>query len=172
MISVSWWRRFVAAVCLLVGIGGVAQFRFHFDAASPGSMVRLGRTLPPLRVDGSGTEFDLRQVIAGRKSIIIFYSPACRICADELPALLPFPEGLRLIMVSETRLPGHGSPPLLPGAVFFYDRWNILQRSFATRALPTILFIDESGILRAGLVGSHPREVVQARLREFASAIY
>ncbi len=166
------WRRIAAAVCLLIGIGGAAQFKFHFRAAGPNSIVRLGQPLPPLPVDNSGAEFDLRQIVTGCKSVIVFYSPACRICTEELPALQPFPEALRLVMVSESNAQGQRDSLLFPAAVSFYDRWGILTRSFAIAALPTILFVDERGILREALVGTHRRELVQTKLREFASRLY
>lgn len=166
------WRRIAATACLLIGIAGATQFKYRFGSADPHSIVRLGQPLPRLPVDNSGAECDLRQIIAGCKSVVVFYSPACRTCEEELPALQPFPEALRLVMVSESNAQGQRNSLLFPGAVSFYDRWGILTRSFAIAALPTILFVDERGILREGLVGTHPRELVQTKLREFASRLY
>ncbi len=50
----------------------------------------------------------------------------------------------------------------------FFDRNGVLARSFAMAGLPTILLVDEGGVLRDGLVGAHGRDLVQRRLREFA----
>jgi hypothetical protein len=169
--SMPSWKRIAAACCLLAGVGGAAQLKFHFDSGSDG-LVRLGRPLPSLRVDGDGGEFDLRRAVAGQRSVVVFYSATCRVCQEELPALQPFPETLRLILVNESRTPGKDVEPAVPGAASFRDHGGVLLRSFAIVVLPTILFVDEHGILREGLLGAHGREQLQRRLKEFASRSY
>ncbi len=168
---ISSRRRLAAALCLLAGIsvGALLRTWVRTGPADPHTLARIGRPLPPLIVDGSGAAVDLRKIIAGRRGVIVFYSASCRICREELPSLKPFPDELRLIMVSETRTPGDRMGSEFPDALLFYDRWNVLYRAFALAAVPTIIFIDEDGILRGGLVGSHRREVLQKKLKEFAS---
>jgi hypothetical protein len=51
----------------------------------------------------------------------------------------------------------------------YYDRDGVLKRSFAMAGLPTILFVDASGVLRDGLMGAHARDLVQRKLNEFAA---
>lgn len=166
------WRRIAATACLLMGVGGAVQFKLHFGLVGPDSIVRLGQPLPPLPVVSSGAEIDLRQMVAGRRSVVVFYSPACRACAEELPSLRPFPETLRLIIVSESSVQRPSELSLFPGTVPCYDRWGILKHSFATAVLPTILLVDERGILRDGLIGARPRELVQTKLKAFASGFH
>lgn len=169
--AVPLWRRLAAASCLAIGIGGAAYVKLHFGPAATDSLARLGRPLPSLRVDASGTAADLKDLVAGRKSVIVFYSPTCRVCRETLPALQPFPATLQLIMVSESSAEADPEALRFPGAGLYFDRWGALKRSFAVAALPTILFVDERGVLRYGMVGSYRREWVQGKLREFASRI-
>jgi hypothetical protein len=166
--AVPLLRRLAAASCLVIGIGGAAYMKLHFGPADLRSIARLGEPLPSLTVDASGISADLRRLSAGRKTIIVFYSPTCRICKETLPALQPFPATLQLIMVSESSAGGDPEALRFPGAATYFDRWGILKHSFAIAALPTILFVDERGILRDGMVGFYPRERVQRKLIEFA----
>jgi len=166
--AIPLWRRLAAASCLVIGIGGAAYLKLHFGPADLGSIARLGEPLPSLIVDASGVSTDLRGQSAGRKRIIVFYSPTCRICKETLPALQPFPATLQLIMVSESSAGGAPETLHFPGAETYFDRRGILKHSFAIAALPTILFVDERGILRDGMVGFYQRERVQRKLIEFA----
>ena len=54
----------------------------------------------------------------------------------------------------------------------YYDRDRVFERSFSMAALPTILFVDERGVLSAALAGAHQREVVQNKLSDFARAAH
>lgn len=165
-------RRIASALCLLIGVSITAYLRIHFGSAGPHSRPRIGEPLPPLKVDASGVAVDLNKFTAAGKSVIVFYSPSCRICRETLPALRPFPSTLRLIMVSESQAREDSVTLDIPNAMFFYDRWNVLTRSFASTGLPTIVFVDEGGILRDGLVGWHELELVQRKLAEFAARRY
>jgi thiol-disulfide isomerase/thioredoxin len=169
--AVPVWRRLAAASCLVLGIGGAAYMKLHFGPAAMDSLARLGKPLPSLVVDAAGTAADLKELVAGRRSVIVFYSPTCQVCRETLPALQPFPVTLQLIMVSESSAEVDPEARRFPQASLFFDRWNVLKRSFAIAALPTILFVDERGVLRDGMVGSYRREWVQRKLTEFASRI-
>jgi thiol-disulfide isomerase/thioredoxin len=164
------WRRFSAALCLVIGTGVAVYLAkwIHFASADPQSLARLDQPLPPLVVDASGVDVDLRKFAAGIRCVIVFYSPSCHVCREILPALQPFPASLRLIMVNESTEPEDPKVTGFPGAALFHDRWRVLSRSFAMPTLPTIIFMDEEGILRDGLVGSHERRFVQQKLKEFA----
>jgi hypothetical protein len=166
-------RRVKAALFLLVG-GGIFLGIKSWTPFGPGdskTLARIGHPLPPLRVQLSGTAVDLRDITSGRRSVIVFYSPSCQTCRAELPSLRPFPESLLLVMVSES---GSAEREGLDfgDALLCYDRWGVLTRSFAAAALPTIAFVDENGILRDGLLGSHKPGLLQRKLKEFADRPY
>ena len=166
-------RRAIAVLCLVLGISAaVCLMWIHSDPAGPYSLARLDQPLPSLVVDASGVKVDLKKFAEGVRCIIVFYSPSCRICREVLPALRPFPPALRLIMVNEAPDQEGSEISGFPNAALFHDRWRALSRSFAAAALPTILFVDEDGILRDGLAGSHGREFVQQKLKEFAVHTY
>ena len=162
-------RRIASAFCLFLGLSVAVWLRIHFGSAGSQTAARLGEPMPSLTVDDSGAEVDLREFAAGTRSVIVFYSPTCSACRETLPALQPFPATLSLIMVNESRARENPEPPGIPNAAFFYDRWSVLPRSFAIARLPTIIFVDENGILRDGLVGVHVRELVQEKLKGFAA---
>jgi hypothetical protein len=113
---------------------------------------------------------DLSQVVPGRRTVIAFFSSSCRTCRVVLPELHPFPDSLRLLLVSEdaTNSTGEASGPGFEGVITFRDRRSVFVRSFPLSPLPTILFVDERGILRGGFAGVQGREQVQARLQKFA----
>jgi hypothetical protein len=120
-------------------------------------------------VDAYGNRVDLSKALAGRRSVIAFYSASCHACRVVLPELQPFPSELSLLLVSEeadsfddSGISGNGA------ALLFHDRYSAFARSFPMSPLPTILFVDERGILRAGLAGEQARHRVQTRLTEFA----
>ncbi len=166
-------RRVKAALFLLVGSGLVLSFRLWapFGSGNSKTLARVGQPLPHLRVELAGTAVDLRDVTSGKRSVIVFYSPSCQSCRAELPSLKPFPESLLLVMVSESNsAKNEGLEP--DEALLCYDRWGVLPRFFAAPALPTIAFVDEDGILRDGLLGSHEPGLLQRRLREFADRPY
>jgi len=167
-------RRLVAASCLLAGLIAVVSAKVWLGthSASPQSAARIGHNLPALPVvDASGKTVDLSKLAAGEKTVIAFYSPTCHVCEQELPELLPFPKALRLVMVSESGdLKAETAQAMgLPAAGVFYDANGVLSRSFAMAGLPTILLVDERGVLRDGLVGAHARALVQRKLAAFAT---
>ena len=167
-------RRLVSVLCLFTGMTLAGYARFFWvrgHAPTRSSIARLGRQLPALPVvDASGTEVDIGKVALGSKSIIAFYSASCHVCQAVLPELHPFPPSLRLLLVDEEAGNSIESPHGLGigRALVFQDRNNVLARSFPMSGVPTILFVDERGVLRGGLVGQHARGLVQRRLREFA----
>ncbi len=169
--KVSPWRRLVAASCLAIGIGSTAYMKSHYGPGGHDSIARLGRPLPSLVVDAGGSAIDLKTLVGGRRSVIMFYSPACRVCRETLPALQPFPASLQLILVSEAQPSAEPDASHIEGAACFFDRWEVLRRFFAIAALPTILFIDEKGILRDGMVGSYERDRVRRKLQAFAQDV-
>jgi hypothetical protein len=120
-------------------------------------------------VDGSGSVVDAGKARSGKKTIIVFYSPSCDVCHSELPNLQPRPVGLGLILINVSRVSSEEADISgLQCDAMFYDRDRVFERSFSMPALPTILFVDEQGVLIAALAGAHQRDVVQNKLSEFA----
>lgn len=169
-------RRLAFGLCLLAGVAlaGYAKFfwvRAHVPA--PSSIARLGKQLPALPVfDASGSQVDIGKIARGSKSVIAFYSGSCGVCQEVLPHLQPFPSTLRLILVDTKANRPLRSPDALRfgEALLFHDRNDVLSRSFPMSGIPTILFVDERGILRDGLVGRHALSLLQRKLKEFAES--
>ena len=160
-----------ALLIVVVAVGVALALRAHVPRRS--AAVRIGSILTALPVvDSSGSLIDAAKTGSGKKTIIIFYSPSCEICHSELPKLQPVPAGLRLVMINVS---GAFSEQANTGGLeydaMFYDRDRVFERSFPMPALPTVLFVDEQGVLIAALAGAHQREVVQRKLSEFAGAI-
>jgi hypothetical protein len=167
--TVTVMRRLIAAFGLAAAIIAAGYFLWiRLQSANPQSQVRMNRPLPPLIVSSAGSAVDLRAFAAGARRVIVFYSPACHICKEALPALQPFPSNLQLIMVRESSDSNDQDISGFPSAALFHDRWHVLSRAFSTVALPTFLFVDGSGVLRDGLVGRHERLIIQQKLKEFA----
>lgn len=130
-----------------------------------------GSRFPPLPVaDASGVVRDARTLGLGSRTVIVFFSPSCEVCKNELPKLKPFPSELGLIMVSEADSEGHDELESLglPYGTIFHDRDHVLERASPLPGLPTVFFLDEQGVLRDGLVGAHNQSVVQQKLSQFA----
>jgi thiol-disulfide isomerase/thioredoxin len=167
--GVKRMRRAIAAAGLAIACVVAGSLIWaRLQSANPQSQVRRDRPLPPLVVDSAGAAVDLSTFASGAGRVIVFYSPSCSVCKEVLPALQPFPANLRLIMVKETSDPDDLDLSSLPAAALFQDRWHVLSRAFAAVALPTLLFVDDGGVLRDGLVGRHERIFVQQKLKEFA----
>jgi hypothetical protein len=151
----------------LAGYAGATRFRAH--RRDSGSVARLGRQLPSLWVvDAWGNRVDLSKAAVGRRSVIAFYSASCRACQVVLPGLYPFPPELSLFLVSEGGDPRDDSAGSTRApALLFHDREGVFARSFPMSPLPTIVFVDERGIVRAGLAGERTRDKVQAGLKKF-----
>lgn len=167
--------RVLAATLLIVVVAAVVGLVLSLRAQVPrrSSAVRIGSILTALPVvDSSGRLVDAAKAGSGKKTIIIFYSPSCDICHSELPKLQPVPAGLGLVMINVS---GDFSEEANTGGLeydaMFYDRDRVFERSFPMPALPTVLFVDEQGVLIAALAGAHQREVVRRKLSEFAGAI-
>jgi hypothetical protein len=166
------FKRLAAALALLTGmavIGGLLlQIRAHVPRTE--SVARVGRTLPAIPIaDESGQVLDVAKVALGTKTVIVFYSTACDVCQKELPNLRPFPAALRLIMVNEGASSSEEIDRLgLPYTRHFYDRDRIFERLSLHPGLPTILLVDEQGVLRDALVGAHSADVVRERSTKFA----
>ncbi len=167
-------RRIYAALCLAAAAVAAVFLRIPLAPgfADTKLLARIGHPLPELIVENSEGAVDLGKLVSGTRSVIVFYSPSCKTCERALPALRPFPDTLRLILVNES--PGEGDEELsgFQGAARFYDRQKTLSRLFVAPTLPTILFIDESGILRDGIVGYYQRAFVQQKLENFAIHSY
>jgi len=167
-------RRIAAALCFIAAAVAVVFLRIQL---APGSidtklLARIGQPLPALIVEGSEGAADLGKLASGTKSIIVFYSPSCETCQRVLPSLQPFPAPLRLILVKELSDESCEELSGFPDAAHFCDRQKIFSKLFAAAALPTILFIDESGIIRDGLAGYYKRPYVQRKLKDFAMHSY
>ena len=166
--------RVFAATVLFVVVAVVVGVALSLRAQVPrrSSAVRIGSILPALPVvDSAGRMVDAAKTGSGKKTVIIFYSPSCDVCHGELPKLQPVPAGLGLVMIN---VGGAFSEEANTGGLrydaMFYDRDRVFERSFPMPALPTVLFVDEQGVLIAALAGPHQREVVQRKLNEFAGA--
>ncbi len=157
----------MAAIGLAVTLLAVGYFLW-IRSQSTSSLARINHPLPPLVVASSGDAVDLRVIAAGARRVIVFYSPFCQACKEVLPCLQPFPPDLRLILVNETSDPEEPEIAGLPATARLHDRWHALSHAFTVAVLPTVLFVDASGILRDGLIGRHKRVVVQEKLREFS----
>lgn len=163
------WRRLAAGFCLALVISAAVMVAIlvNHGIADQQSLARINGPLPPLMVDSSGVSVNLNQFTAKRRCVVVFYSPSCGVCREVLPALKPFPPTLQLIMISESN---QGSQ--LSGFhedAFYYDRWGSLSRFFTVPTLPVILLVDEGGIIREGLVGSHKKDWIRQKLNLFAS---
>jgi hypothetical protein len=167
-------RRLSAGLFLLASITLVGYAWFFWAGAQIPQAVAIAaidRELPPLPVvDACGERSDLRDVARGRRSIIVFYSPSCRLCRTVLPELQPFPPSLHLLLVNEgeARPAGQEHPPGFAGALHFRDPNRVLFRSFPMSALPTVLLVDERGILRDAMVGARSHGRLAGRLIAFA----
>jgi len=167
--TIKGMRRFIAALGLAAAVVAAGYFLWiRLQSANPQSQVRMNRPLPPRVVASADAAVDLRTFAAGARRVIVFYSPACHICKEVLPALQPFPSNLQLIMVRESSDLNGLDISGFPDAALFHDRWHVLSRAFTAVALPTFLFVDGSGVLRDGLVGRHERIFIQQKLKEFA----
>jgi hypothetical protein len=163
-------RRIRAALCLAAGIAGLIVFiQFFARSANLRSVVRLDQPIPSLMVEDSGVPKDLKKHIKGKRCVLVFYSPSCRICRDVVPYLHPIPKDLRLILINESSNQEQALTTQFPGADRFQDPHRVLTQSFATLSLPSILFVDENGILRDGLAGRHQRNFIQQKLKDFAA---
>ena len=162
-------RRILAALCLAAAAVAAVFLRIQLAPGSAETMLRarIGHPLPALTVENSEGTVDLGKWVTGTRSVIVFYSPACETCKRALPALQPFPDSLRLILINESPDEAGKELPGSPGAAYFHDRQKSLSRLFAVPALPTILFVDESGILRDGIAGFYRRAFVQQKLENY-----
>ncbi len=176
-VSLRWpqSKRYLAAVILVIVAGALLGVGWRVRARLPlrSSTVAVGKPLPTLVVtDANGRRVDLASVVAGRRSVVVFYSPSCEVCQKELPQLTPFPPELKLIMVRE---PGGDGLDLLAGGSMighrFTDPDGMLRRAFVMPALPTILLIDEHGLVRDGLLGSHEAAFAQKKITAFAHGL-
>lgn len=161
-------RRLLAGITLLLSASALTglglEIRSYFTR--PDELARTGRTLPPLPVlDPLGSVVDAAQVAQGRKRVIVFYSPSCRVCQRELPELRPFPPTLNLVMISERP---EREAAITGREASFYDRDGVLSRSFPLAGLPTILLVDRKGVLRAAFTGAQTRKRIQRNLKNFA----
>ena len=168
-------RRQVAwGLFLLIGIvaAGYAKILwFRARTGSPNAVARLGRELPPLPVfDCAGRAVDVAKAARGRKSIIAFYSGSCRTCQELLALLQPIPSGLTLFLIHSRSINSSQNsigPPLAWASVFS-DRNDVLSRSFPLAGVPVVLFVDEQGVLRDGLVGRRALYRLRKKLQAFA----
>lgn len=164
--AASRMRRILAGAVLAAGIvaaGYLLQGEIRSAVRRPA--VRLHQPLPPLVVDRDGTDVDLADLVRGERTVVVFHSDSCRVCREMMPALEPPPRGLRLILVSAEKIAARAADGAPPGV--YWDRHGALSRTFA--ALPTILFVDEKGMLESGITGRRSREFVRERLERFAS---
>ncbi len=163
--------RVLAAVTLIICAGGFAAAtgapaRSREDGSD---IARLGKVAPELGItleDGTGAK--LSSLVQDRRTIVVFHSPVCGVCAATLPALQPFPSSLRLVMVDVSGNPMAPMRVEPNGPRHVAANKQVVQRLFPFSGLPTIVFLDETGVIRAGLAGSQPTGRIQEALQAFA----
>jgi len=168
-------RKRVIAVSVLVATALLAAallVKVRSVAPRTDTRVVLGRPLPSLPVTSPlGSKVDLATIAAGKKRVIAFYSPSCDACQKELPELQPFPENLELVMVKDGSATASDAwTGAMGGGIRYTDNDRILNKAFTMPALPTLLFVDESGTVRDGLIGVHPPEITRGKLQKFAQS--
>jgi len=165
-------RRILAGIVLLGGaVAAVALFLWIRPLVPRStSIARIGAILPAFPVvDRSGRVVDASKARLGKRTIIVFYSPSCDVCRSELPKLQPIPPGLDLIMIDISGSPSEEADSSgFHCDALFHDRDRVFERSFSMTSLPTVLFVDERGVLDAALAGEHPRDLVRDKLTGFA----
>jgi hypothetical protein len=161
-------RRIIAALCLSAVVAAAVFLGIWVDPGSENAkpLARIHAPLPPLTVENSEGAVDLNAFISGKRSVIVFYSPSCEACKKVLAALHPIPDALHLILVNES--PDESGSGFRDAAQF-HDRRRMVSQFFAAAALPTILFVDEAGVLRDGIVGLYGRGFIQRKLKNFAA---
>lgn len=170
-------RRIISSVSLVAVVAAAGWIRFSWVAdrtPTQRTIAVLDRKLPWLPVtDESNARVDLSKLVEGRRSVIVFYSSACPACQSALSRLQPFPTRLRLILVAEGTGVMNGDPgvPGLRWALKLRDPESSFRRSFPMSPVPTILFVDEEGVLRETLVGESESGRLQIRLNSFAEAL-
>ena len=164
-------RRAIAAFCLAAAAIAAVLLGIQSDRGSESAnpLARINYPLPPLIVENSEGAVDLNAFVSGTRSVIVFYSPSCKTCKKVLAALKPVPDAIRLILISESPDEGDSAVTGFRDAVQFHDRRKMISQFFAAAALPTILFVDEAGVLRDGIVGFYRRGFVQRKLQNFAA---
>jgi thiol-disulfide isomerase/thioredoxin len=172
--AVKTRKRVIAVIVLLAAVALSVALFVKVRSAVPrkDTKVVLGRPLPNLPVtDPLGSKVDLATIAAGKKRVIAFYSPSCDACQKELPELHPFPENLELVMIKDgTATASDAWTGAMAGGVRYTDNDRILNQAFAMPTLPTLLFVDENGTVRDGLIGVHPPEVTRGKLQKFAQS--
>ncbi|HEV2719787.1 MAG TPA: redoxin domain-containing protein [Thermoanaerobaculia bacterium] len=167
-------RRSLSALVLLAvaAVTLAAGYKVRHKVPRRGSLVQIGQPLPSLVVfDRDGKRFDLSTMDEGKRRVIVFYSPTCEVCKQELPELTPFPSELTAIYVKESDAPSADPFGVTGNAMDrLTDRESVLKRAFVMPGLPTMLFIDEHGIVRDGLVGAHAAGFAHKKLEQFAHA--
>jgi hypothetical protein len=168
-------RRILAGLGLVVATTLLLRVALEMRARAPrrDGIARIGQSLPHLPVARrNGQLLDLSAEGAGRKRVIVFFSPACRVCREELPHLEPFPVDLQLLMVDvgDSDSAEALKTPAGADAALYCDRGEAFRRSFPMLGVPLILFVDEQGVLRDGLAGPAGREALQHKLQSFAAA--
>jgi hypothetical protein len=167
-------RKVVWGLWLLTGIAAAGYLKFSWirsHVSMPGAIARLGRILPPLPVfDDAGKGVDAATSCRGSRCVIVFYSSSCRVCQEVLSLLNPFPPELRLVLIHTRSESSPRSSPAseLTGASVYFDRNDVFSRSFWLSGVPAILFVDERGVLRDGLVGKHSLGRLRRKLQAFA----
>jgi hypothetical protein len=158
-----------AALILILGIIGlVGILQLYAHLTTPHSLARLNQPIPSIMMENAGTYQNLKKYLEGTRCVLVFYSPACRICKEVVPYLYPLPKGLRLILINESSNKEDTLIAQFPKADRLQDPHRTLAQTFPTLSLPTILLIDERGILRDGLAGRHQRNFIQQKLNNFA----
>lgn len=167
-------RRVFAVIVLGILVSAIAGFALKLRTVVPrhSTLVAIGKPLPSLPVtDPQGRHVDIASISAGKKRVVVFYAPTCDACQKELPELSPFPSQLALVMIREGETADVGSSTSeWRNTIRYSDKERAFNRAFVMPALPTILFVDERGIVLSGLIGTHPTAITRGELAKLAGA--
>ena len=160
---------FFAFAALIVTAAAVKML-FLDQMKEPRSTVHLGTKLPSLLAqDLQGHPVDLRTLVSGEPSVVVFYSPTCNLCETELPYFSSVPPNVRLIEVSEG---ARASVPVLSPAyaIEVQDPQRALFKIVPLLGLPTVLLVDRDGVVRGAILGEHSRSFLVQQFRKLAGS--
>jgi thiol-disulfide isomerase/thioredoxin len=165
-------RRLFAVSVLALVVCAIVGFTLKLRAVAPrkSTLVAIGSPLPNLLVSTpQGQKVGIASISEGKKRVVVFYAPTCEACQKELPELTPFPPQLDLVMIREGEsADGNAFRSEWPNTIRYIDTDKSFNRAFVMPALPTILFVDERGIVQSGLIGTHHSSVTRRELAKFA----
>jgi peroxiredoxin len=165
-------KRVLAAIFLTVIAATVGWGAYLFGRLRARE-VAIGQAMP----DFDLTNLDGRRIsspaLRGQKYAVLFAREGCPHCARELAelkAVLPSFEGRFVIIVAFLNTPDQTREAVkglgLPTSLFYYES-DRLGRSLNLRGVPTLVLVDEAGIIRYAGTGSRAGKSQEALLNRF-----